>query len=93
MKKSLVIVGVVSVIMFVLGEGLARPLSSIFVGYNAELFNMTLRGFFIYSFSFLFAGLAIFAYFGCRYLTKYSILLTKKLCKSIVVINKEEVVK
>ena len=61
MKKSLVIVGVVSVIMFLLGEGLARPLSSIFVGYNAELFNMTLRGFFIYSFSFLFAGLAIFA--------------------------------
>ena len=61
MKKSLVIVGVVSVIMLLLGEGLARPLSSIFVGYNAELFNMTLRGFFIYSFSFLFAGLAIFA--------------------------------
>ena len=46
MKKSLVIVGVVSVIMLLLGEGLARPLSSIFVGYNAELFNMTLRGFF-----------------------------------------------
>ena len=59
---------------------------------------LTFKGFMLtslilFSGALVLSGLAIFAYFGCRYLTKYSILLTKKLCKSIVVINKEEVVK
>lgn len=31
-----------------------------FVGYDQELLTMTLRGFFVFSFSFLFAGFAIF---------------------------------
>ena len=46
--------------MVVLAEGLARPLALIFVGYDPELLDMTLRGFLVYSFSFLFAGLAIY---------------------------------
>ncbi len=46
--------------MLVAGEVLARPLSQIFVGYDQGLMNMTLRGFAIYSFSFLFAGIGIF---------------------------------
>lgn len=60
-KKSVVIVGVVSVLMLIMGETLAGPLSSLFVGYNKELFEMTHRGFLIYSFSFLFAGISLFA--------------------------------
>lgn len=60
-KKSIIIIGIVSVLMLILGEVLAKPLSLIFVGYNETLLNMTLRGFLIYSFSFLFAGIAIFA--------------------------------
>ena len=59
LKKSLVLIGIFSVGMVALAEGLARPLALIFVGYDPELLDMTLRGFLVYSFSFLFAGLAI----------------------------------
>ena len=59
-KKSLVVIGIFSVLMFVLSEFLGAPLSKIFVGYDLELFDMTKRGFFIYSFSFLVVGLSIF---------------------------------
>ena len=60
LKKSLLIIAVFSVSMLVLAEVLARPLSSIFVGYDQALLELTLRGFLIYSFSFLFAGVAVF---------------------------------
>jgi Na+-driven multidrug efflux pump len=46
--------------MFALGQLLAPFLSRIFVSYDGELMAMTLRGFRIFSFSFLFAGPAIF---------------------------------
>ena len=60
LKKSLVIIGVLSLGMLALGEILAKPLSLIFVSYDAELLKLTVRGFVIFSFSFLFAGIAIF---------------------------------
>lgn len=60
LKKSLVIIGIFSVSMLGLAEGLARPLAGIFVGYDKALMDLTLRAFSIYSFSFLFAGIAIF---------------------------------
>lgn len=60
LRKSLVIIGGFSVTMFFLAQGLAGPLSGIFVGYDPELYALTCRGFMIYSFSFLFAGLAIY---------------------------------
>ena len=60
LKKSLVIIGVFSVCMLILGEILAKPLSLIFVSYDTELLKLTLRGFAIFSVSFLFAGVAIF---------------------------------
>lgn len=59
-KKSLVIIGIFSIAMLGLAEGLARPLAIIFVGYDKELLSLTLQGFMIFSFSFLFAGIAIF---------------------------------
>ena len=46
--------------MLGLGQGLAVPLSRIFGGYDEGLFELTRRGFAIYSFSFLFSGMAIY---------------------------------
>lgn len=59
-KKSIRIILCSSVTMFLLSELLATPLSGIFVSYDADLMKMTQHAFFIYSFSFLFAGMAIF---------------------------------
>lgn len=58
--RSLVIVGIVSVLMLGLSLGLNSPLSYIFVGYDKELFELTKNGFFIYSFGFLICGFNIF---------------------------------
>ena len=58
-KKSLVIIGATSFAMLVFGEIMAVPLSHIFVGYDPALYAMTVRGFYIFSFSFLFSGIAI----------------------------------
>ncbi len=60
LRKSVVIISAFAVLMFVLAEVFAKSLSQIFVGYDKELMEMTLRGFLIFSFSFLFAGFAIF---------------------------------
>lgn len=60
-KKSLVLLSVFSVLMLVLSNVLSAPLSKIFVGYDAELLDMTKRAFEIFSFSFLFSGFTIFS--------------------------------
>ena len=60
LQKSLVIIGICSVSMVIVGELLARPFSLLFVGYDEGLLALTLRGFTIFSFSFLFSGLAIY---------------------------------
>ena len=59
-QKSLVIIGIASVTMVILSQILARPLASIFVGYNEELLDLTTRGFRIFAILFAFAGLNIF---------------------------------
>lgn len=66
LKKSLVIIGIFSTAMFVLAESLAETLAGIFASYDEGLMTLTLRAFAIYSFSFLFAGLAVF---GSSYFT------------------------
>lgn len=60
LRKSIVLISATAIMMVILGEVLAEPLSKLFVGKNEELLALTLRGFRIYSFSFLFAGFAIF---------------------------------
>ncbi|MDE7424008.1 MAG: MATE family efflux transporter [Lachnospiraceae bacterium] len=60
LKKSLIIIGIFSVVMLVAAESLAKPLAIIFVGYDSKLLNLTLHSFVIFSFSFLFAGIAIY---------------------------------
>lgn len=60
LKKSYIVIGIFAVAMFALAELLAKPLAGIFVGYDQELMDLTQRAFMIYSFSFLFSGIAIF---------------------------------
>ena len=60
LKKGLMLIGMFSALMFLAGQLLARPLSLLFVSYDDALFAMTLRGFQLYSFSFLVSGFAIF---------------------------------
>lgn len=60
LKKSLRLIMISAVVMFVLGELLGRPLAALFVGYDESLLDLTARAFMIYSFSFLFSGFAIF---------------------------------
>lgn len=60
LKSSFTIIGIFSVCMFTLSEFLAYPIAKIFVGYDKELMNLTLIGFRIVSFLFLFAGVSIF---------------------------------
>ena len=64
--KSLTIIGITAVFMFAAGELLARPLSMLYVSYDAELLALTLRAFSIFSFSFLLAG---FSSFGSAFFT------------------------
>ena len=59
-KKSLVIIGIMSLAMFLVSEILSVPMASIFVRYDEVTKNETIRAFLIYSFSFLFMGYAIF---------------------------------
>ncbi len=59
-KKSILITLVLSITMTLLGIVLAKPLSLIFVSHNLSLLNLTIHGFKLFSFQFLFCGIAIF---------------------------------
>ena len=60
LKKSLILITITSVVMFVLSEALSTPLSYMFVGYDENLLQMTKECFYVYSFAFLFAGISIY---------------------------------
>lgn len=59
-RKSTAVIAVFAAAMFAAAQLLARPLSLLFVGYDQELLDLTVSAFFIFSFSFLFSGFAIF---------------------------------
>lgn len=61
LRKSLTMIGVFGVVMVVSAELLASPLAGIFVGYDAELMQMTVSGFRIFALSFFFMGYAIYS--------------------------------
>lgn len=61
LRQSLIMIGVFGVGMVAAAELLALPLSNIFVGYDAELMNLTVSGFKIFALSFIFMGFAIFS--------------------------------
>lgn len=60
LKKSIWIIGILSVILLGLAEFLAVPLARIFVGYDSGLLALTQRAFRIYSVMFLFCGFNIY---------------------------------
>lgn len=60
LKKSLVILAVFAGVMLLGGELLAGTFSSLFVGYDKALYDLTFRAFRIYSFSFPLAAIPIF---------------------------------
>ena len=61
LKKSLLIISVCAATMYAAALVLARPLSRFYVGYDEELLEMTVRGFFIYAATYLPCGFSIFA--------------------------------
>ena len=60
-KKSIIILFASSIVMFALALILAKPLSIVFVGYDENLLELTKKAFIYFSFSFLFAGIPMFA--------------------------------
>lgn len=60
LKKSLILIGITSIIMTILAEILAKPLANIFVSYDAGLLDMTTTAIRIFSLSFIISGFNIF---------------------------------
>ncbi len=60
-RKSVGILTITNILMFVLDESLTVPMAKIFVGYNQALNELTIRGMRIYSIAFLVMGFNIFA--------------------------------
>lgn len=60
-RKSIVFMGVLGVVLSGFAQLFAVPLAKLFVGYNAKLFALTVGAFRIFSFSFLFSGINIYA--------------------------------
>lgn len=59
-KKSLIIITCFAVCMVIAAELLASPLARIFVGYDAELLELTISGFRVFALAFAFMGFAIY---------------------------------
>ena len=60
LKNSLILIGIGGFLMTALSFALSAPISKIFVGYDQALYQLTVRGFQIYAFSFLLCGINIF---------------------------------
>lgn len=60
-KKSLILIGVVSISMTILAEILSRLLASIFVSYDKDLLDMTTIAIRLFSLSYIISGFNIFA--------------------------------
>lgn len=60
-KKSFIFIAATSVAMAALAEALARPLSAVFVSYDAELLNLSAHALRLFSISFLLSGFNIYA--------------------------------
>ena len=59
-KKSLVIIAVTGVLMFVATRLISHPMALVFVGYDAQLMELTEHGFALYSLAFLIMGFSIY---------------------------------
>lgn len=60
LRKSAVLVGLCGLMLTATGAAIAKPMSLLFVGYDATLLAITVRGLLISTLSFLFCGIGIF---------------------------------
>ena len=61
LNKSIKLLGIVALVMTFLSEVLAKPLASIFVGYDQDLLNLTVNALRLYSLSYIISWFNIFA--------------------------------
>ncbi len=60
-KKSILVLVISGVVLAGLAQALAIPLSKLFVGYDTQLYNLTVHAFRLFSFSYIFSGVAIYS--------------------------------
>jgi putative MATE family efflux protein len=60
-KKSLRLIGIISIVMTILAEILAKPLASIFVSYDKQLLEMTTTAIRLYAISYIISAFNIFS--------------------------------
>lgn len=60
-KKSMIILSISGVVLAGLAQILAYPLAKLFVGYDAELCDLTISAFRVFAFSFVFSGITIYS--------------------------------
>lgn len=60
-KKSMIILTISGLTLSALAQALAIPLAQLFVGYDRELYDLTVHAFRLYSFAFIFSGIAIYS--------------------------------
>lgn len=60
-RKSIVILSIAGVVLSALAQAFAIPLAKLFVGYDKELYDLTVHAFRLFSFSFVFSGVAIYS--------------------------------
>lgn len=60
-KMSLCIISVLSILMYIISLVFATPIISVFTSSESEVFKITYHGFFLFSISYLFTGVNIFA--------------------------------
>ncbi len=60
-KKSMFLMSLSGILLSGLAQALAVPLGKLFVGYDAELYALTVQAFRLFSFAFLFSGITIYS--------------------------------
>lgn len=60
-KMSMRLIGIFSILMFVMALLFAKPIISVFISKGSVIFDITYHGFLLYSISYLFTGVNIFA--------------------------------
>lgn len=60
-KKSIIIFSVSGIVLTGLAQLLAVPLAKLFVGYDLNLYELTVHAFRLFSFAFIFSGIALYS--------------------------------
>ena len=60
-NKSMFLMGTAGIVLTALAQALAIPLAKLFVGYDAELYELTVHAFRLFSFMFVCSGINIFS--------------------------------